>query len=189
VPVEELTRAFDKLDLSSKQRKTLFEVDKFWFRRVFGGDNGSSAKLLVPPARPVSSPSIGIGQFASTERGLLLGATFKMSGPGMLFGARYAYLHGIKYLPDVVLEADGHVTTRDQAYFSGEVLLSYPIDGSMKLLFGRAFVADVKQFDRQQWDWIAGVEFRMGRMRFNGAARSWGPVTQSSKEFSLSYFF
>jgi hypothetical protein len=107
----------------------------------------------------------------------------------MFVGARYSYLNGIKYLPDVVLEADAHVTRRQRTYFSGEMLLSYPIDGSMKLLFGRAFAANLKQLDHYQWDWIAGLEFRMGRMRFKGVARSWGPVTNSSKEFSLAYFF
>jgi hypothetical protein len=189
VPVEELTRAFTRLDLSRQERKAIFEADKFWFRRVFGSDNGSSTKLLVPPAREASSPSIGIGKFASTERGFLLGVTVKSDRQGALFGYRYSFLHGIRFLPDVVFEADTKVNTLRQAYVSGEALLSYPIDGTTRVYFGRALVTDLKDLGRRQWDWVGGFEFRLGRMRLSGESRSWGPVTQSSKEFSFSHLF
>lgn len=189
VPVERLAVAFKSLNLTSKQRKEIFEIDRHWFKRMFGGDNGSSKKLLVPPAREAASGSIGIGKFASTERGFLVGPSFKTDRQGVLLGARYSFLHGIRYLPDVVFEADGHLTTLTRPYLSAEALLSYPIDGTVKVLFGRALVTDSLTFERRQWDWITGVEIRFGRMRVNLATRSWGPISQSSKEYSLTYFF
>jgi hypothetical protein len=189
VPVEELTGAFAQLDLSRSQRQAIFETEKNWLRRLFGSDNGSSEKLLMPPTRAPSSRSIGIRQFSSTERGLLLGYTFKNDRQGVMIGGRYSYLHGIRYLPDIVFESTGHVTTYRTSYVSNEVLLSYPIDGTVRARFGGALVTDSLTFANRQWDWIVGAEVKLGRMRVNAATRAYGPITQSSKEFSLSYFF
>ena len=189
VPVEELTQAFAQLDLSSKQRQAVFEIDKNWFRRAFGGDNGSSEKLLVPPTRAASSGSVGIRQFSSTERGLLLGYTFKNDRQGMMIGGRYSYLHGIRHLPDLIFESTAHVTTYGTAYVSNEVLLSYPIDGTVRARFGGALVVDSLTFESPQLDFVLGAEVKLGRMRVNAATRSFGRITRSSKEFSLSYFF
>jgi len=186
-PVEDLVESFDALALSDAQRAGIFEVDRSWFRRIFGGDNGSPRKLLMPPARTARRTSIGIESIASTERGFLAGGLFNLEEQGAYVGARYAYLHGIKYLPDAMIEADAIGTGR-RGYVSTQLLLSYPIDASIKVLGGRVFVTDIR-LDRREWDWLAGVEIRLGRMRIYGGSRSWGPLVPYAKEFRLAYFF
>ena len=79
--------------------------------------------------------------------------------------------------------------TRHQQYVSLQMLATYPIDGSTKVMAGKAFVSDVRHPTRTQWDWVAAVEFPVGHMRMYVASRSWGPITQFSKEVRLSYFF
>jgi hypothetical protein len=187
-PVDEISTAFDALNLSTAERKELFEVARHWVRRAFGGDNGSSGKLLVPPVRTTASASIGIPHIASTERGFLVGGTFKLQEQGVYVGARYAYLHGTRFVPDLILQVDAVQTTR-QAYTTTHVLLSHPIDASTKVMAGKALVTDSWRFDNRQWDWYAGVELTLGSMRISGASRSWGPITNLSREFRLSYFF
>ena len=46
--------------LTDRQRTDIFETNRNWFRRLFGGDNGSSSTLLVPPVRDQRSRSIGV---------------------------------------------------------------------------------------------------------------------------------
>jgi hypothetical protein len=188
VHVEALTEAFDELDLTDRQRTAIFETDRHWFRRLFGGDNGSSSTLLVPPVRDHRSRSIGVESIASAERGLLVGSVLNLEEQAAFVGARYAYMHGIKYVPDVMIEADAVRGVR-HGYVSAQMLLSYPIDGSIKLLGGKAFVADSIRFDRTQWNWTGGVEIRLGRMRIYGGSRSLGSIVPYAKEFRLAYFF
>jgi hypothetical protein len=190
LPVQDISRAFADLDLTKRERTRLFEVARHWLKRTFGADNGSSGKLLVPPARKpdARSESIGIGHIAASERGFLVGGTFKFQEQGAFVGARYAYLHDMPFLPDVIIEANATQTTK-RNYLSAQLLFSYPIDASTKIMAGKAFVTDSWRFDRNQTDWYAGVEIRLGSMRISAAGRSWGPITNLSKEFRLAYFF
>ena len=187
VSVEELVNAFDALSLTDDERRNVFEADGHWFSGVFGGDNGSSGRLLVPPERDTHTGSIGIESIAATERGFLAGGVFNLEEQGAFVGARYAYLHGIKYLPDAIVEADA-VRSARRAYVSAQFLLSYPVDASIKLLGGRSFVTDIR-LDGREWGWIAGVEIRLGRMRIYGGSRSWGAIVPYAKEFRVAYFF
>lgn len=188
VPVEELSDAFDELNLTASERKRSFEVPRHWFRRAFGSDNGSSGKLLVPPARDPRSTSIGISHIAATERGFLVGSIVRLPEQGVFVGARYAHLHGMRYVPDLMVEVDAIQTTR-RGYLSAQFLFSHPIDATTKIMAGRALVTDSWRFDNRQWDWVVTAEFRLGPMRVSGTSRTWGPITQYSKEFRLAYFF
>jgi hypothetical protein len=188
VPVGDLTDAFSALDLSVDERNALFETQRNWFRRMFGGDNGSPDKLLVPPPRRPGEGGIGIEPLEKTQRGILVGTQLNLEQQGGLVGARYAYLFGRAYIPDVVFEADG-ILTRYQRHVETRAMVSYPLDGSTTLMFGKAVVVDALHPDRRQWDWVASVEFPVGHMRVSFASRSWGPLTKYSKEVRLSYFF
>jgi hypothetical protein len=188
VPVDDLSTEFRRLDLDRVERRALFEKDGHWFRRMFGGDNGSSEKLLAPPVRLPTDGGIGFPRFASTERGYLVGTQLNLEQQGVFAGARYAYLTGPAFVPDLVLEADG-IVTRHQQYVSAQMLAAYPIDGSTKVMAGKAIVTDARRPARRQWDWIAAIEFPVGHMRVYVASRSWGPITRFSKEVRLSYFF
>jgi hypothetical protein len=189
-PVEEISREFAQLQLSDRERQHGFETARHWLRRAFGGNNGDAGKLLIPPERSggSSSSSIGISHIASVERGFLVGGTFKFQDLGALIGARYAFLHDIGFLPDLIIEANGVQTTR-RSYITTQFLLSYPLDASTRIMAGRALVTDSWRFDNRQSDWYAGVELRLGPMRISAASRSWGPITNLSKEFRLVYFF
>jgi len=188
VPVASLEEDFARLALTDRQRKDAFEVGKHWFRRVFGGDDGNSDALLLPPRLRPGTESIGFGGLSSSERGVLLGATLSVEEPGLLLGGRYSVLHGRKFVPDLVFEADG-ILTSDHAYLFSQFFLSYPIDSSTRVMGGRELVTDSISFDRRQWNWIGRIEVRLGRMRVSATTRSIGPVTGLSKEFRLAYFF
>lgn len=188
VPVEELRAAFAALDLNTQQRRAIFETPRHWFRRMFGGDTGSSNKLLVPPQQVERRTSVGIDGFSSTERGLLFGTHINMADQGLLVGARYAYFLGGRFVPDLLAEADA-VVSRRKRYFSGQVMVTYPLDGTTTIMAGKALVVTPFAFGRQQWDWVAGLEFSLGRMRIYGGSRSPGPLTGGSKEVRLVYLF
>ena len=188
VPVDDLSAAFGELSLSKQERQALFETDRHWFRRMFGGDNGSSEKLLVPPPRAEQSRSIGIDRFASTERGFLVGTHFNLNQQGVFVGARYGYLLPGAYIPDIMFEADA-VATRKAQYVTTQMLVTYPIDGTTTIMAGGSFVTDSWRLERHTLDWIVAVEFPIGHMRLYVAKRSKGPITVFSKEVRLSYFF
>ena len=185
VPVDELTSTFAELDLSKQDRQSIFETDRHWFRRMFGGDNGSSEKLLVPPARSKTSESIGIEHFASTERGFLVGTQISEELQGLFLGARYAYMLGGTFVPDLMIEADAVIGPQQQ-YLATQFLVAYPIDGSTTIMVGKALLTDSLSFERHQWDWVGAIEFPVGHMRIYAAFHSWGPITRFSKEFRVS---
>jgi hypothetical protein len=142
----------------------------------------------VPPPRREETGGIGLERFASTERGFLVGTQLNMEQQAVYGGARYAYLLGGTYVPDVMLEADGIVAARKR-FVSAQALVSYPLDGSTTLMFGRGVIIDTAQMNRHQWDWIGAVEFPVGHMRIYFATRSYGPISRYSQEVRISYFF
>jgi hypothetical protein len=74
-----------------------------------------------------------------------------------------------------MFEADA-VRGARHGYLSAQMLASYPIDSSIKLLAGKTLVTDSIQLDRVEWNWIGGVEIRLGRMRIYGGSRSLGSI-------------
>ena len=188
-PVREIQEDFAGLGLTPQQRKQAFETDVSWFRRVLGGSNGDSDKLLLPPKQENRENDLGIKNFSSTERGFLAGGTMLAAEPGAFVGARYSLLHGIRYLPDPMLEVDGILTTKGQGYLSAQFLMTYPIDASIRLMGGGGFVTDSLRFDRRQWDWIGAFEIRLGYVRIYAAMRSGGNVTRSAADFRMAFFF
>ena len=132
VPVERLQTSFDDLLLTKSDRQSIFENDRHWFRRMFGGNNGNSGKLLVPPARSDDRNSIGIDRYVSTERGFMAGVQVNLEQQGGFVGARYAYLLGGKYVPDVILQADAIFV--GQTYLSSQAMVAYPFDGATTII-------------------------------------------------------
>lgn len=185
VAVEDLREAFDDLGLTPEERRTAFETDRHWFRRMFGGDNGSSDKLLVPPARRASDRSIGIARFASTERGFVAGTQFYRKEQALFVGARYEYLLGGTYVPDLMVEADAVFGARKQ-YLTTQFLVTYPIDGSTTIKAGKALVTDSLRASSPQWNWMAAIEFPVGRMRIQVASRTWGPLMRNTRDVRVS---
>jgi hypothetical protein len=187
--VEKLYSDFADLELTPKQRKEAFESQVNWLLRAIGRSNGSSDQLLLPREPEGKENFLNTKTFASTERGFMVGMTNLIEEPGVFVGGRYAFLNGKKYLPDLMLEADGILTTRGKGYLSTQFLLSYPIDATTKLMGGYGFVTDSVRFDRRQWDWIGAIEARLGFIRIYGATRTWGHIARSAVDFRVSYFF
>ena len=188
VPVDSLLERFAELEMTEKQREHAFENQVFWINRMFGKDNGRSGKLLMPPPAKIGGNSIGVRSVSSNERHFMAGTVLNLDDPGLFAGGRYSFLTRSRYLPDLMLQVDGVVTRRDK-YLSPQVLLSYPIDGITKIMVGQSLVTNSLSFDKVQWDWVGGIEVRLGDMRISAATRSVGPLRTSAKEFRLFYAF
>jgi hypothetical protein len=128
VPVDRLQTAFDDIKLTKNDRQAIFENSRHWLSRLFGSNNGSSGKLLVPPPRSADRNSIGFDRFASTERGFMVGAQLNAEQQGAFVGARYAFLLGDTWVPDIMFQADALFV--GTTYLSSQIMISYPIDGS-----------------------------------------------------------
>jgi hypothetical protein len=189
VSVDELSEEFDRLGMSQSEREAIFETRIHWLKWVIGKSNGDSDKLLTPPSLDVQGDSVGLDGFSSTERGIILGGTSLAESPGVYLGGRYGFLHGVKFLPDFVLELDGIFTTKGTTYLVTDFLLSYPISVSAKVLGGVGLLTDSIKFTNYQWDWSAGLEVRFGNIQFYGGVRSRGPVNGEVLDIRLAYFF
>lgn len=189
VPVDELHRQFEQLGLSRKERKQVFETDVALLKRFLGKSNGESERLVLPPASTDARKTVADGGFSATETGIQIGLTTLIWDPGLFFGGRYAFLHGSKIIPDVLVNAEAVLTSRGSTYLSTSVLASYPIDAITKVFGGVGLVTDSISFENRQMDWIGGLEFRLGGARISLAGRTMGPLTESAIDLRLFYFF
>jgi hypothetical protein len=188
-PTERLNSDVTRLGLSEKQRKAVFQTHVSWFTRLMGRSNGNANSLLAPPEASRRNNSSYKGKFASTERGLLVGVTHLMPGVGMFVGGRYAFQNHYKWLPDLLFEADGVASNSGKGFFTTDALLSYPIDATLKIMFGKGVVTDSLRYRQYEKDWILASEVTVGRVRFYTASRSWGKLTRSAVDFRVSLFF
>jgi len=186
VPVDHLYRRFERLGLSAHEIEQAFETDVGAFKRLLGKSNGQADKLLMPPKLRPDRPTVPEDAFSSTENGFMLGVSTMTSSPGFFVGARYSFLHGAKWFPDVLLQADPIVTIEGEPFFSSALLLSYPLGAVTKVVGGAGYVTD---FDAHQWDWIGGFEFKIGGVRVSFTGRTLGDVTHSAMDLRLYYFF
>jgi hypothetical protein len=183
LPVGVLEEQFERLALTDAQRKRAFEKQVYWFKRVFGGDNGRSHKLLTPARPEIRRNAVGVKGVPSIERIRLAGSVLNLNDPGLFVGGRYTFVQGARYLPDVVFQVDGVLAKRK--YLSSQLLLSYPIDAITSVMVGRALLTNSPKFAERQWDWVGAIEIRLGEMRFAAVTRSVGPISGVSKEFRL----
>jgi hypothetical protein len=189
VAADELSDQFAELGMTAEQRKEIFEAKIHWLERVIGKSNGESNKLLNPPDPDAQGDSVGLNGFSSTERGVLLGGTSLADAPGLFLGGRYSVLHGVSYLPDLIFEFDGILTTRGKGYLSPQFSLAYPISVSTKLMGGVGLLTDTIDFSNRQWDWLAGLEVRLGHVQIYGGFRTSGSVNDEVIDIRLAYFF
>lgn len=186
--VDELHEQFDQLDLSHQEYEQAFETKVGWLKRMFGKSNGDYEKLVLPPTSDPDRKTKADDNFSATERGVKLGITTLIWNPGVFLGGRYSFLHGSKF-PDLMLEAEGVLTTEGKFYFSTAVLASYPIDAITKVFGGVGLVTEPAESGEPQWDLIGGLEFRVGGVRVSATGRTMGPITESALDFRLYYFF
>ena len=116
----------------------------------------------------------------------MFGATTMTSSPGFFLGGRVSFLNSAKWFPDVMLQLDPAVTIEGEPFFSSSLLLSWPLGAVTKVLGGYGSVTD---FEEQQWDWIGGLEFKIGGFRVSFTGRTMGDVTNAAMDLRLYYFF
>lgn len=189
VPVDELYVQFDDLDLSAADTERLFEIDVHPFKRLLGRSNGEVEKLVLPPRAQTTTDGVAVNDFSATERGLAVGITTVASDPGFYVGGRYAFLHGVKALPDLLVQAEQVLTVFGDGFTSGALLFSYPIDAMTKVFGGGGVVAETRDLELWQQDWIGGLEFRFGGSRISVSGRSLGDLTRSALDVRFFYFF
>jgi hypothetical protein len=189
VPVEELAQQLGELGLSTSDREELFETRVHWLRRMAGQSNGASRKLLVPPPEEVYGDSLGVNGHSATERGILLGGTTMLDTPGLYLGGRYGILHGSMLLPDLIVEANGIVTSRGKGFLATQFLMAYPISVASKVVGGTSLLTNSLSFRQRQWDWVGGLEMRLGHFQLYLGFRTPGSLNDESFDFRLSYFF
>jgi hypothetical protein len=189
VHVDELYGQFSRLGLSGPELESAFETRIGWLSRLSGKSNGEAERLVMPPRTEPNSTSLGVENFSGTERGILLGGTSLIADPGVFLGGRYSFLNGYKFLPDLMLGADGVLTVEGRGYLALSTLLAYPLDAITKVFGGAGLVTDSLDFQNRQWDWIAGLEVRIGHLRFSAAGRSKGEIANSGFDFRIFYFF
>jgi hypothetical protein len=178
-----------ELGLTTRQLKELYEVKMHLLNRMTGKSSGDSKKLLQPPDFDAQDESVGLDGFSSTERGIILGVTSQMDSPGVFLGGRFGFLHGVEFLPDLIFQFDGILTTKKKGYLSPQFLLSYPISVSAKFMGGAGLVTDKYDFSNRQWEWLAGLEVRLGHLQVYGGFRSGGSVNDEMIDIRLAYFF
>ncbi len=189
VTVGRLESELGHLGSDGEALREVFQEPIGWPRRLFGRSNGSADQLLLPPPQSSLVGSAEGERFGSTERGVSAGVTTLISDPGGFVGGRYAFFNPSKFFPDLFLSAEVIHNIELETYVSSSILGSYPIDAATKLLFGRGLVVDIVKRHRRQWDWIAGLEIRLGAVRIHGAYRTLGPVTHSAFDLRLFYLF
>jgi hypothetical protein len=186
LPVSSLRSQVSSLSLSEQQRTRAFENRRNPVSRLFGADNGSAEKLLLPP--PADTDSIGIRSPSSYESGVFFGPSLGPGQSGLFLGARRAFLNGRSYLPDVMLELDGTLA-RKETYLSSRFLLTYPIHAFTRVFVGRELLTGSVRLAHTQWGWTGGMEFRVGHLRIRGSARTPGPVSRLREEVRVAYLF
>lgn len=189
VSADDLTDQMSQLDLDPKQHREVFETRVHWIKRFLGTSNGESHRLVEPPDRKGQGHELGLNGFSSTERGLLLGGTSLADAPGIFLGGRYGFLHGINYLPDLIFQLDGILTTRGKGLLSSQFFLAYPISVATKVMGGAGLLTDTIDFKNRQWDWLAGLEVRLGHLQVYAGFRSSGSVNDETIDIRLAYFF
>jgi hypothetical protein len=189
VPADKLRSELNELALSTEERKRIFETRIHRMRRFLGTSNGEAHRLVEPPDIESQGNEIGLNGFSSTERGIIFGGTSMADTPGIFLGGRYGFLHGITYLPDLICQLDGILTTQGKGLLSSQFLLSYPISVATKVVGGAGLLTDSASFRNKQWDWLAGFEVRLGHLQIYAGFRSSGKVNDETVDVRFAYFF
>lgn len=186
---EELADTFGALALDPDEMAEAFYTSTAWFKRFFGASNGGPEKLVLPTAHEdFGEPRRMRESYLRNEQGLTTGFTVILSGYTFFAGGRMRLATTPSPFPDLSLDAQAFLTVEGYDFYTAELLGFYPLDASTKFFFGVGFITDSLSLDGKQVDWIAGLEWDLGRFRFRNAFRSTGEVSQAWLDFRV-YFF
>lgn len=94
-------------------------------------------------------------------------------------------------LPDVMVDAEGVITHDGRWYTIVDVMATYRLDFATRLFVGGGPLVRWWGLSRQEveWDWVAGLEFHLGRLRVRQTARRIGVLNGTGYEARVSYAF
>ena len=67
--------------------------------------------------------------------------------------------------------------------------MAYPISVASKVMGGPSLLTNSLSFRQRQWDWVAGLETRLGHLQLYLGVRTTGSLNDEFLDFRLSYFF
>jgi hypothetical protein len=186
-PVTEMAAAFEAVTRSASFGKDPGRSS--WPIRWFGED-APNALLTVPP--PVRDPDAAYGAAAAARRegGFTVGAGLSLSQVSILAGARWVFATP-SLLPDVMVDAEGVLTHDGRVYSVVDLVATYRLDSSTRLFVGGGPLVQWRSLTTRevQWDWVAGLEFHLGRLRVRVAWRGIGELSGTGHEARVSYVF
>jgi hypothetical protein len=160
-----------------------------WAVRSFG-EAGPETLLRVPG--PVRNPDAAYGErtAARRERGFLMAASNLLSQFSFLVGGRWLVATP-SLLPDVLVDAEGVLTYDGRLYTLVDVLATYRLDFATRIFAGAGPLVRWWSLDDPElaWEWVAGVEFRLGRLRVRQAVRRMDALNGTGYEARVSYVF
>jgi hypothetical protein len=186
-PVAELAAALEEAARSASLVRESGRSS--WAVRSFGDATPEALLGLLAPARDPDA-AYGARAAARQERGFTVGASMAVSQLGILAGGRWMFATP-SLLPDVLVDAEGVLTSDGRAYSIVDVLATYRLDFVTRLFVGAGPLVRWWSLTRREveWDWVAGLEFRFGRLRVRAAWRGIGTLDWTGHEARVSYLF
>jgi hypothetical protein len=186
-PVAELAAAFEEEARSASFVKESGRSS--WAVRSFG-EAGPDALLAVPPPAGDPDAAYGARAVARQERGFTVGASMARSQFSIFAGGRWMFATPA-LLPDVMVDAEGGLTSDGRAYSVVDVLATYRVDFVSRLFVGGGPLVRWWSLTRHEveWDWVTGLEFHLGRLRVRAAWRRIGVLNGTGHEARVSYAF
>jgi hypothetical protein len=184
-PVAEMVAAFEEVTRSASFVK---ESGRSGWATRWGGEAAPDALLAVPPPARDPDAAYGARAAAHQERGFTVGASIGLSQIGICAGGRWLFATP-SLLPDVMVDAEGVLTHDGRVYSVVDLLATYRLDFVTRLFVGGGPMVRWWSLTRQEveWDWVAGVEFHLGRLRVRAAWRRIGALAGTGHEARVSY--
>ena len=91
--------------------------------------------------------------------------------------------------PDLLLDGQAVFTADGRFYWMADALATYRLDFVTRLIAGVGVILRSPDATEQEWDWIVGLEFRLGHLRVRQAARRIGVLNRTGYEARVSYVF
>jgi hypothetical protein len=160
-----------------------------WAVRWFGElDEGTLDTVPPPDQRPEFTH--GECAAAGRERGFTAGASNLLAPISLFAGGRWLFPTP-SILPDLLVDAEAVLTSDGRRYSVVDVLATYRLDFATRIFVGGGPLVRWWSFSRREveWDWVAGVEFHLGRLRVRQNARRMGVLNRTAFEARVSYAF
>jgi hypothetical protein len=160
-----------------------------WAVRWFGELDEGTLDTVPPPDRDPEF-SHGEGAAAGRERGFTAGASNLLAPISLFVGGRWLFPTP-SLVPDLLVDAEAILTSDGRRYSVVDALATYRLDFATRIFVGGGPLVRWWSISRQEieWDWVAGIEFHLGRLRVRQNARRMGVLNGTAFEARVSYAF